>query len=68
MSGVALTIRSPSSSRISRKVVCVAGCCGPKLSVQVACLPSVWVVELGLVESWGGHRCHPVLCPLVFDR
>ena len=35
MSGVALTIRSPSSSRISRSVVCVAGCWGPKLSVQV---------------------------------
>src|SRR6266545_7517210 len=25
---------SPSSVRISRSVVCVAGCCGPKLSVQ----------------------------------
>src|SRR6476620_10340362 len=40
MSGVAFTIRSPSSSRISRNVVCVAGCWGPKLRVQVNCLES----------------------------
>ena len=41
MSGVAFTIRSPSSSRMSLSVVWVAGCCGPKFSVQVACLDSV---------------------------
>src|SRR3954452_5946126 len=40
MSGVALTIRSPSISRMRRRVVCVAGCCGPKLRVQVNCLAS----------------------------
>src|SRR5437762_1229960 len=34
MSGMALTTVSPSRVRISRSVVCVAGCCGPKLSVQ----------------------------------
>ena len=59
MSGVALTIRSPSSSRISRSVVWVAGCCGPKLSVQVACLGSV--LELGFVEqvAASAHLRHP---------
>src|SRR5438445_2644660 len=34
MSGTALTMVSPSSVRIRRSVVCVAGCCGPKFSVQ----------------------------------
>src|SRR5690349_251659 len=34
MSGTALTTFSPSSVRISRSVVCVAGCCGPKFSVH----------------------------------
>src|SRR5262245_11056746 len=34
MSGTALTTISPSRVRIRRRVVCVAGCCGPKLSVQ----------------------------------
>src|SRR5438552_16181736 len=33
MSGIARTTVSPSSVRIRRKVVCVAGCCGPKLRV-----------------------------------
>src|SRR5947208_13307617 len=34
MSGTALTTVSPSSVRIRRSVVWVAGCCGPKFSVQ----------------------------------
>src|SRR5712691_6525275 len=34
MSGTALTTVSPSRVRMRRSVVCVAGCCGPKLSVQ----------------------------------
>ena len=34
MCGVHRTTRSPSSSSTSRNVVCVAGCCGPKFSVQ----------------------------------
>src|SRR5262245_52069570 len=34
MSGTALTTISPSRLRTRRRVVCVAGCCGPKLSVQ----------------------------------
>src|SRR4051812_45357068 len=34
MSGMALRTVSPSRVRIRRKVVCVAGCWGPKLSVQ----------------------------------
>src|SRR5579864_1862997 len=33
MSGTARRIFSPSSVRIRRNVVCVAGCCGPKFSV-----------------------------------
>src|SRR4051794_8106414 len=34
ISGTALTTVSPSRVRMRRRVVCVAGCCGPKLSVQ----------------------------------
>src|SRR6516225_8352435 len=34
MSGTALTTVSPSRVRMRRSVVCVAGCCGPKLRVQ----------------------------------
>src|SRR5256885_488794 len=34
MSGTALTTVSPSSVRMRRNVVWVAGCCGPKLSVH----------------------------------
>jgi hypothetical protein len=34
MCGVQRAMRSPSSSSTSRSVVCVAGCCGPKFSVQ----------------------------------
>src|SRR5262245_43913809 len=34
MSGTALTTVSPSSVRIKRRVVCVAGCCGPKFKVH----------------------------------
>src|SRR6185437_2146609 len=33
MSGTALTMVSPSSVSTRRRVVCVAGCCGPKLRV-----------------------------------
>src|SRR5947209_3530151 len=40
MSGTAFTTRSPSRVRIRRSVVCVAGCCGPKLSVQRNSLPA----------------------------
>src|SRR5579884_3139658 len=36
MSGTALTMVSPSSVRMMRSVVCVAGCCGPKFRVQRA--------------------------------
>src|SRR5947199_8502228 len=34
MSGTALTMVSPSRVRMRRRVVCVAGCWGPKLRVQ----------------------------------
>src|SRR5579871_2933999 len=34
MSGTALTTVSPSRVKMRRSVVCVAGCCGPKLSVH----------------------------------
>src|SRR5579863_10300968 len=34
MSGAACRIFSPSICRMMRSVVCVAGCCGPKLRVQ----------------------------------
>src|SRR5262245_54358813 len=41
MCGVALTIRSPSSSSTRRSVVWVAGCWGPKFRVQRYCCSSV---------------------------
>src|SRR5262245_20019123 len=56
MSGTALTTVSPSSVRIRRSVVCVAGCCGPKLSVQryslsSVCLASLWISSNGIACS-----------------
>src|SRR3954451_19594532 len=52
MSGTALTTVSPSSVKRMRRVVCVAGCCGPKLSVQRYSL-SVESAEIGSTNSTG---------------
>src|SRR5436309_8251411 len=59
MSTTDLTTVSPSRVRIRRRVVCVAGCCGPKLSVQRYSLsaPSgaaTWASSNGILGPLGG--------------
>jgi hypothetical protein len=49
MSGTALMTFSPSSVNNSRNVVCVAGCCGPKFSVQWY---SRWFGSLAVIGSY----------------
>ena len=51
---------------MSRRVVCVAGCWGPKLRVQVACLASV--SSFRFVEQVRRHHVNPFVVRMEFAR